>query len=64
MKRDSASVAVGFITGFAAIVPVALLAMGRLDSEWRDEAVKAGHAEYYLDADHNRQWRWKEVGDE
>ena len=24
-----------------------------------DEAVKIGHAEYYLDSEHNRQWRWK-----
>lgn len=23
------------------------------------EAVKAGHAEYYLDSENNRQWRWK-----
>ena len=23
------------------------------------EAVKAGKAEYYLDADNNKQWRWK-----
>ena len=22
------------------------------------ESVKAGHAEYYLDKDNNRQWRW------
>jgi len=26
----------------------------------QDEAVRAGHAEYYLDKDNNRQWRWKE----
>ena len=24
-----------------------------------DEAVKAGHAEYYLDKDNEKQWRWK-----
>lgn len=24
-----------------------------------DSAVVAGHAEFYLDADHERQWRWK-----
>lgn len=27
----------------------------------RAEAVKAGHAEYYLDAENNRQWRWREA---
>jgi len=26
---------------------------------WRDTAVQEGHAEYYLDANHDRQWRWK-----
>ena len=25
---------------------------------WRTEAIKQGHAEYYLDAEHERQWRW------
>ena len=28
----------------------------------RDEAVKAGHAEYYLDSHNERQWRWKNDG--
>lgn len=26
-----------------------------------EEAVKQGHAEYYLDDKHERQWRWKEI---
>lgn len=25
----------------------------------REEAIRAGHAEYYLDASNQRQWRWK-----
>jgi len=25
-----------------------------------EHAIENGHAEYYLDKDHNRQWRWKE----
>jgi len=28
---------------------------------WKNEAVKEGHAEYYLDKEHNRQWRWLTV---
>lgn len=24
-----------------------------------NEAVKRGHAEYYIDKDYERQWRWK-----
>ncbi len=26
---------------------------------WERDAVAQGHAEYYLDADHKRQWRWR-----
>ncbi len=26
---------------------------------WQNESVELGHAEYYLDAQHNKQWRWK-----
>jgi hypothetical protein len=26
---------------------------------WEREAVNLGHAEYYLDAEHQRQWRWR-----
>ena len=28
------------------------------DPPWHADAVKAGKAEYYLDANHERQWRW------
>jgi hypothetical protein len=27
--------------------------------DWKTDAVKAGKAEYYLDKDFNKQWRWK-----
>jgi hypothetical protein len=33
-------------------------------AEMQDEAVKIGYAEYYLDAEHNKQWRWKPKGEE
>lgn len=26
----------------------------------KDEAVKAGHAEYYIDKNNNKQFRWKQ----
>lgn len=25
---------------------------------WKDDAIKHGKAEYYLDEKHERQWRW------
>jgi hypothetical protein len=28
-----------------------------------ESSIQAGHAEYYLDAEHARQWRWLPVGD-
>lgn len=28
---------------------------------WKEDAVKAGHAEYYIDSNNQRQWRWKEI---
>ena len=27
-------------------------------NKWKEESVKSGHAEYYLDKDNNKQWRW------
>lgn len=30
------------------------------DAVWKAEAVEAGHAEYYLDENNERQWRWKD----
>lgn len=29
------------------------------DDSWRDQIVAHGCAEYYLDENHDRQWRWK-----
>lgn len=28
-------------------------------SDYKDEAVRQGKAEYYLDQNHKRRWRWK-----
>lgn len=45
----------GFLLGV-----VIWLAMVRPSANWlwQLEAVNAGHAEFFLDADHERQWRW------
>lgn len=53
----SALFLVGFGTG--AILASALTAF-LADCLWRHEAVNQGHAEYYLDENHKRQWRWKD----
>ena len=38
------------------------LTAGCVINHMEDRAVAAGVAEYYLDADHERQWRWKTNG--
>lgn len=30
----------------------------QVDARWRKEAVDKGHAEYHLDKEYERQWRW------
>lgn len=35
-----------------------LVTHGCTADQWRNEAAKQGHAEYYLDENHQRQWRW------
>jgi len=38
----------------------------KTDLAWREEAVDKGYAEYYLDGEHQSQWRWlsKEPADD
>jgi hypothetical protein len=33
---------------------------GTTDAAWRDLLAKRGVAEFYLDANNSRQWRWKD----
>lgn len=47
-----------FISGF--VLHISLTA--RMDEEWRNESVDSGHAEFYLDENHERQWRWLPTG--
>jgi len=52
------------ITNAVVLVAVTSMAVFLLtgtwvSERWRTDAVKAGKAEYYLDADNQRQWRWK-----
>lgn len=39
---------IGFVVGFCVAT-----------NECEKTAVKSGHAEYYLDENNNKQWRWK-----
>lgn len=46
----------GFCIGF--FTACSLVNLTKMPQPSRDEAVKQGHAEYYLDKDNNKQWRW------
>ena len=66
MKEDAAilivTIAMYFI--FLGLGCHAGYGVGRKDGreyelqDWKDWSVNTGHAEYYLDEAHNRQWRW------
>jgi len=49
---------INFVVGTAVIWVCLICLSGVSDREWRKDAVAAGHAEFYLDKDNNRQWRW------
>ncbi len=53
-----AAVPIAFLLGYLLGL---LLGLGSGKESLRSEAVKSGHAEYYLDANNERHWRWKEV---
>lgn len=62
MRDDIGHFILGVGTGGAVFFVVGLL-VGRCieRGDWWHASVKAGHAEFYLDAEHNRQWRWLDV---
>ena len=47
-----------FLLVVASVAMLLGLETGR--REIRQEAVEAGHAEYYIDDNNDRRWRWKE----
>ena len=49
------------VTACILVVMVAFIMLGWTwgTNRMHDEAVKAGKAEYYLDQDNFKQWRWK-----
>ena len=40
------------------VVPVGCIWNVRPASHWKNEAVEAGHAHYYIDENNKRQWEW------
>ena len=52
-------VAFGFLCGTILGILIGVAAMAFIQVDLKMEAVKAGKAEYYLDENNNKQWRWK-----
>ena len=58
MKDWQEDAAGGLVIVFAVAI-VALATWAFVTAGWQKKAVAKGHAEFYLDASHNRQWRWR-----
>lgn len=56
MKDPITAVIGGIVLGIIAGMIIGILLQYSKDQA---DAVKAGKAEYYLDKDNNKQWRWK-----
>jgi hypothetical protein len=56
-----------FIVAIVAIIvsvfSFGMLMFGESASDIREEAIENGHAEYHLDDNNDKQFRWKECGD-
>lgn len=56
-----------FLVGILAGIGVTILVWGETqqatNDSWRYQIVEHGCAEYYLDKNHERQWRWKHLGE-
>lgn len=49
----------GLALGSLLFLAIIFFTNAKTESAWQREAVKAGKAEYYLDENYERQWRWK-----
>ncbi len=56
MSDEGMGVIVGFTLG--AFIAGGLVA-GCSEASWKRRAVESGNAEFYLDKDSERQWRWR-----
>jgi uncharacterized membrane protein len=47
-----------FIIGLICVGIAVWLSVAGANAIWKIEAVRHGKAEFYLDKDYNKQWRW------
>lgn len=61
MKEDlTAGVTVGCVIGIIGVIISSFGVYNASETRWKNDAVKHDKAEYYLDQNHERQWRWKD----
>lgn len=62
MNNSSDTIGCGWAMGIfiAMLISVSIFWVTTLTSASQNIAVEAGHAEYYLDENNERQWRWKD----
>ena len=53
---------IGVVFFFIGVLAGSVCVFNATQSCWRREAVSSGRAEYYLDENHERQWRWNKKG--
>jgi len=61
VKELDAGSKADFVLAWSILFMSGLFFAGWVSASWRQEATEKGHAEYYLDKDNERQWRWKEI---
>jgi hypothetical protein len=58
---DPVPIIFAIVFGFLIALFVGFRTQLTCDDIWRDRLTKSGHAEYFLDANNQRQWRMKEA---
>lgn len=49
---------IGFVVGITIGLVLLIIGVCASNDDWRDSAAKHHAAEYYLDANNERQWHW------
>lgn len=59
MKADLAEIILFGVSVVAALIAGIILGVASTELSWEEKAVKADKAEYYIDINNNKAWRWK-----
>ena len=62
MSDSIKEVAIAAVLGFSLAALIACFVLLGVTNSHKADAIQHGVAEYYIDVDNNRQFRWKECG--